>query len=131
MVRVNKNKLPDKQLKALFTQLADTFERMPKGQSALLLDALLGPEEKVMIAKRLTVIIMLHEGYSLYKISETVKVSTSMVHKLKMRYDLDRYDTILSYLQSNKKNYKTLLTVIESILTVGGIMPHYGQARLR
>lgn len=131
MVRLNKTPLPKEQLETIFTQLTSTIEKMHKGQSELLLDALLGPEEKLMIAKRLTIIIMLHEGHSLYKISDTIKVSTSMAHKLKTQYDLGRYDSILTYLQSNQKSYKTFLDTIESILTVGGIVPHYGHARLR
>ena len=83
MVRLNKNALTKGQLNRLFDQLNNTLCKLSSNDTNLLLSDLLGNEEKIMLAKRLGVIILLLEGYSLYKISDVLKVSSATASKLK------------------------------------------------
>lgn len=84
-----------------------------------------------MLAKRLAVAVMVQEGYSLYRISNTLKVSPATAEKIKESIERNEYQHILSVLKKDKANYAIILEVIESILTVGGIMPRYGKVRLK
>lgn len=130
MVRLNKNRLSQRQIDQLCAEMNSTLGKLPVGDTGSFLQALFGPEERIMYAKRLAIIVMLNEGYSLYKISNTLKVSSATAKKIKYHLDHGDYQPILSALQKNKKGYGAIIDLIESILTVGGIMPHYGQARL-
>ncbi len=100
-------------------------------QTGEFLEALLGPEEQLMLAKRLAIIVMIHEGYSLYKISDSLKVSPATASKIKFYYDQDHYAPILTALKNNKPVYLAIIQSIDSMLTLGGHLPRYGQARIK
>ena len=70
---------------------------------------------------------MINEGYSLYKIADTLKISPATAHRVKKRFDSNEYDHLLPILKKNKEVFLAILETIDTILTVGGIMPHYGQ----
>lgn len=123
MVRVNRNKLPKAELNKLFGQLNSFFGKLTTSNADIFLKELLGPEERLTFAKRLAAIVMLREGYSMYRVSETLKVSSSTVDRINEKIANGSYDGLLKTLSKNKTNYFAILDVIESILTVGGIMP--------
>lgn len=127
MVRLNKVQLSNIQLDKIFNQLNTIISKLSTKDTDLFLSDLLGGEERIMLAKRLAVVVLLQEGYSLYKISKTLKVSSATASKLKDQMTVGQMDNLVACLQGNKKVYKTLLAAVESILTVGGIMPYYGQ----
>ena len=129
MVRLNKVKLSQEQLDGIFTQLNNILGKLSSNETGLFLSDLLGLEEKVMLAKRLAVVVMIQEGYSTYKISNTLKVSSATANKIKQQFTIGYFDNLIKFLKGNKKVYKILLETIDSILTVGGIMPYYGQIR--
>jgi len=129
MVRLNKVKLSQEQLDEIFTQLNNTLGKLSSKRTGLFLSDLLGLEERVMLAKRLAVIVMIQEGYSIYKISNTLKVSSAMASKIRLQFNTNHFDNLIKFLKGNKKGYQILLKTIDSILTVGGIMPYYGQIR--
>ena len=83
-----------------------------------------------MYAKRFAAIVMIHEGYSLYRIGRTLKLSPATAKTIKFRYDNDRYKHIVATLKGNKPNYLAIIELIDSILTVGGIMPRYGKSHM-
>lgn len=83
-----------------------------------------------MLAKRLAIVVMLLEGYSMYSISQTLKVSPTTVQKVQSAAANGAFADVLPLLKKDITNYKAIIDTIESILTVGGIMPAYGQARL-
>ncbi len=66
---------------------------------------------------------MLHQNRSGYAIANSLKVSEATVAKLAKRYQNNEFKNIVTPLTTNKRNFLDLLTMIDSILTVGGIMP--------
>ncbi len=127
MVRLNKNKLSDDLLSDLFSQLNSTMSKLDEDKLNLFLSDLLGDEERIMLAKRLAIAVMINEGHSLYKISETLKVSPTTAEKIKFRMSDGSFTNMLPTLQTHTNNYSSVLDIIESIITFGGIMPAYGQ----
>lgn len=123
MVRVNRNKLPKAELERLFKQFGSFLGKLTENNAGLFLQELLGPEERLTLAKRLAIIVMLNEGYSIYRVADTLKISTSTAERINERLDKGVYDHLLEVLAKNKNDYFVLLDVLEAILTVGGIMP--------
>lgn len=129
MVRLNKNALTKDQLDKLFEQLNSTLSKLSSTDTNLLLSDLLGNEEKIMLAKRLGVIILLLEGYSLYKISDVLKVSSATASKLKEDLDNGKLSNLVAILNKNKKDYFEILDTLDSILHLGGILPRYNDPK--
>lgn len=130
MVRLNKNDLTADKLNELFLQLNYVLGKLTADQVDSFLSNLLGPEERIMVAKRLAIIVMLNEGYSLYKISNTLKVSPATASKVSLRVQSGELLDLVQVLKENKNAYAAVIDVIESILTVGGVMPRYGKSHL-
>ncbi|MAZ56225.1 hypothetical protein CL653_00330 [bacterium] len=127
MVHVSKTTLKKKDLQKLFSQLNETVGRLNKQQSEDFLSTLLGEEEKIMLAKRLSAILMLAHGQSTYRVTEVLKLSSSTLKIYKSKLDDGKYDLLLTAIRKQKKGYLELLETIDSILHLGGALPHYGQ----
>ena len=132
MVRLNKNTLPKSSLENLFKQLSQTLGKLNAAQTELALSELLGPEEKIMLAKRLGIMVLLTEGHSLYNIARTLKVSPATAAKIKERLNRNQCSNLQKMLQTNKKDYLKILDLLDSILTLDGNLPRYsGKDRYR
>ncbi|HMO78297.1 MAG TPA: Trp family transcriptional regulator [Candidatus Paceibacterota bacterium] len=127
MARVSKDKLSNDLLHNLFKQLSQSLSKLPVEKINTQLYELLGPEERIVIAKRLAAIIMLHEGHTLYRVAKTLKISTATAKKLYCGLQQKSYDNLISSLKKKKRQYGSILNLIDSMLTFGGIMPYYGQ----
>ena len=125
MVRLNKNLLTNNQLESLFTQLDHSIGKLSAQQAPLFISGLLGKEEHIMLAKRLAAIVLLVEGKSLYRTADILKISPTTAEKLKYKLDRGELDHLLSMLGKNKKEYFSFLQKLDSILHLGGILPHY------
>jgi uncharacterized protein YerC len=125
MVRLNKNLLTDQQFEQLFIQFIRIVDPKKSAPVGGVLREILGKEERIMIAKRLATIVLLLEGKSLYSIAHTLKISPTTAEKIKRHLDDGSYTTILSRLSKSKRNYFAILDTIDSILHLGGILPHY------
>lgn len=78
MVRTSKNKLSEKVLLRIYQLFFEIFARSNSNDKFLnLLDDILGPDEKTMIAKRVGIIYLLIKGCDIRTIASTLKVSTS------------------------------------------------------
>lgn len=130
MARVTKNEISDKQLLVLFSKLNDSLGSFGKQQVDIFLHDLLGSEERIMLAKRFAAVVMLNEGHTLYNVAATLHVSTSTAKRIAKRLEHDEYAQLVSLLKTNKKAYLAILETIDSVLTLGGALPRYGQARL-
>ncbi len=128
MVRLNKNLLTDKQLDNLFSQFSKLLNTKDQNRADDILREILGPEERIMIAKRLAIVILSVEGHSFYSISRNLKVSPATAQRIKLEVDKGRYQNILSRLGKSKKDYFAILDAIDSILHLGGLLPHYGNS---
>lgn len=125
MARLNKQKLTEKQLQKLFRQLSTTLSQLASNDTDRFLSDLLGPEEKIMLAKRLGIVVLLLEGYSLYKIASLLKVSPATAKHLKSKIDSGEMDCLINSIKKNKVKYLSILETIDSILHLGGTLPHY------
>ncbi|MFT5849781.1 MAG: hypothetical protein ACI9H6_000600 [Patiriisocius sp.] len=125
MVRLNKNQLDVKQLNALFVQLSETFGKASVPDANYLLTELLGNEERIMLAKRLATVVLLLEGTSLYKTSRVLKISPATAQKIQRQINNNSFTYIVKALGKNKKDYFIILRTLDSILHLGGTLPHY------
>lgn len=125
MVRLNKNELEADQLEALSAQLYKTIGKLNVANSREFIHELLGFEEQVMLAKRLAAIVLLLEGNSPYKIASLLQLSQSTVATYSKRIEEGLYDDLIRILGKSKKDYFAFLDVLDSILHLGGILPHY------
>ncbi len=124
MVRVNRNHLPSKDLMLLLRRFDDTFATLNRTATSVFLNELLGKEERLTIAKRLAAIVLIHEGYSEYKTSCLLKLSHSTARIIAQKLESGTYDGILRLLKRKRTDYAKLLNAIDSILHLGGFLPH-------
>ncbi len=124
MVRINKNLLPAKNIKSLNKQLDTVLGELAPDKISVFLNGLIGPEERLMLAKRLAVIVMLKEGYSSYRIAETLKLSQSTIKNIQARRSGDAYVEVTKTLKNHLEVYIAILEVVDSLLHAGGIIPH-------
>jgi uncharacterized protein YerC len=108
----------------LFDQFTGVIGRMKSALAEEYLNEFLGREEKIMLAKRLAIIALVHEGRPLHRIATYLHVSESTVAKIHERYKKDHFTATIQALTGNKVDYKKFIQLLDTILTVGGIMPH-------
>lgn len=125
MARLNKTKLDSVHLHKLYDRLNTYIGGMRAQEADAFLQELLGPEERIMVAKRFAAIVMIAEGHSLYRTSETLKISSGTAERIKQRINKGSYDHLLQLLKSRTRNYTAVLQLIDDILHLGGILPHY------
>lgn len=125
MVRLNKNQLTEQQLTALYSQMSGALGALDAKSADKFFSELLGYEERIMLAKRLAIIILLLEGASLYKIGNVLKVSSATAEKVRRELDAGKYGHTIAILGKNKKDYFKILDTLDAILHLGGILPHY------
>ncbi len=124
MVNVNRNRLPQKELSALLQRFDNTLSKLGGGATTIFLDELLGKEERLTIAKRLAAIVLMYEGYSDYKTSRLLKLSPTTAGIIHARIETGAYNGLIRLLKQKKTNYLELLDTIDSILHLGGLLPH-------
>jgi uncharacterized protein YerC len=125
MTNISKKQLTKKQLAQLFEQLNTLIGKMNSSKANDFLHDLLGPEERIMLAKRLAIIVMITESYSSYRIAKILHVSTATVDTARKKYEGGSYDRLLSQFNTGQKQYVNLIETLDSILHLGGILPHY------
>lgn len=125
MVRLNKTSLQASQIDKLLYQLAKVTSPKQPAQANAVLCEILGTEEQIMVAKRIAVIVLLSEGFSSYKISRILKLSETTIASIALKLTRGNYEAIQNSLGSSKKNYFAILEVLDSVLHLGGILPHY------
>ncbi len=124
MVRINRNELSKKDLDALLHQFDTLLGKLDKNKTKIFLSELLGREERVMLAKRLATVVLLAEGCSEYRVSRILKLSPTTTGKIANLIACGSYAGTLSILKKNKKSYVSILETIDSILHLGGFLPH-------
>ena len=125
MVNVNKHRLPKRDLEKLFEQLNLTLAKLDKNSAGAFLEEILGYEERLTVAKRLASIVLLAEGYSQYKTAKLLKLSPTTVEGIATRLEQGNYRGTIAILGKSKKNYFLILEALDSILHLGGALPHY------
>lgn len=125
MVRLNQNVLDQQQLDGLFRQLSTEVAPHDPNRADQVLTEVLGTEERIMIAKRLAVVVLLVEGTSMYKIGKLLKLSQTTVEHLSKRLEDGHFDKTLNNVAKTKKDYFAFLDTLDNILHLGGLLPHY------
>ena len=125
MVRLNKTELEPEQLDVLSKRLYKTIGKLSAAGARDFLHELLGYEERVMLAKRLAAIVLLLEGNSRYRVSQLLKLSESTVNTYATWIEDGSYAELIHFLGKSKKDYFAFLDVLDNILHLGGILPHY------
>lgn len=127
MTHISKHQLKPAHLKQLFTQFSRVSAKLDKNTSLNFFDDLLGPEEKIMLAKRLAAIVMCIEGNSPYRISQLLYMSPSTTERIKLHYQIGTYKNIEKLLTTHKTDYAEFWKILEVVLQAG--MPPMGRGR--
>lgn len=127
MTHISKHQLKPEHLEQLFLQLGKTTSLLTKQSAPNFFNELLGPEEKIMLAKRLAAIVMCIEGNSPYRISQLLHMSPSTTERIKLNYQVGKYLHIEKMLTKHKADYAEFWKTLEVVLRAG--MPPMGRGR--
>lgn len=121
MPHISSKKLSPKLTGKLFSKLITVLGKAQNQQSlSLITNELFTSTEKIMLAKRLAIILLLAKNIPQHRIVETLNVSPSTVAKTSLGIEIGKYNTILKISKKEKLDIEKL---VWNILTVGGIMP--------
>jgi Trp operon repressor len=121
MPHISSKKLSPKLTEKLFGKLIAVLGKAQNQQSLpLITNELFTATEKIMLAKRLAIILLLVKNIPQHRIVETLNVSPSTVAKTSLMIEIGKYNAILKISQKEKLDIEKL---VWNILTAGGIMP--------
>lgn len=118
MTRVSKRQLPSSELARLGDLLNSCIIRLnTKQKSELFLSDFLTNEEKIMLAKRLVIFIMLSQKYDTKVIQSALKVSyeTIRIYKMQLKSKSKEFTETIDSL-TKQENTKELLKAVNKIL---------------
>jgi len=120
MPHISKKKLSEYQSDKLYAELIRNINQTVKDrEESNPLDELLTKTEKIMLAKRFAVIIMLSQDVPQHEIYEILSMSPVTINLMSLHYENGHYTNIL------KNNGKTdyLNKIFDLLNTAGGLMP--------
>lgn len=126
MPHVSKIKLNDKSQKALIKNLELILTKINKSENMkYFLEALLTPTEKLMLAKRIAIVVLLKEGFSESDIANALHVTRETVSRMQYFFEArgQGYEIALKVLEKEKviKEFrKVLLTLVKYSLRAAG-----------
>ncbi len=121
MPHISKRKLDKKTLGKIFSKLITLLGHAKNHRElAYMLDELLTETEKIMLAKRLAIILMLEGDIPQNRIIEALSISPSTVTRFSLGVEAGKYNFIRNV---SKKDKVDIEKIIWLLLTVGGIMP--------
>jgi Trp operon repressor len=118
MAQVSSHKLDTETSKRLFRELARYIAKADQKNAPTFLQAFLTPTEQLMLAKRIAVVVLFHNGSSTYQIRKMLRMSSSTA---------GGYAPITRLFSSGKKNREKFIKTLEVILSAG--MPPRGKGR--
>ena len=128
MVNISKKKLKKDILDQINNRLINTIAQLETNLSTKnFINDLLSEFEKIVLAKRLSVIFMLQENISWYRISRLLNLSPTTVRKIAREIDLAGYENIIK-IAKQKKNKVTFWAGMDLVLRAG-IPPIVGKGR--
>lgn len=130
MTHVSKFKMKDRVYKRINDNFIKSFVDSGSSHTRAMLQSLLTKTERMMLAKRLAIIVMLDRDYSYYQIMKTLKVSTSTTKRLHKNLESNRYFFMRK--RGNRKGTLGFLDLLEVFLSAGmpSIAGPRGQKRL-
>ena len=123
--------------KKVATELADQFLTFlsitqSKAEARILANELLSQTERVMLAKRLAIIVLLVRGYSFIQIGEALGVTPQTITRVWHGLKKGRYQKIARYARERTKHFKreTFMDAFIRIIHIG-MPPRVGRGRWR
>ncbi|MDP3763828.1 MAG: Trp family transcriptional regulator [bacterium] len=121
MPHISKRKLDQKIFDKIFKELIIVLEQaQSKKKFTPVLNELLTKTEKIMLAKRLAIVLLLFGDIPQHRIAEVLLVSPTTVSKISFQVEMGKYDSIKNISIKEKID---LEKVIWLLLTAGGILP--------
>jgi len=127
MPHISKKRVKNKIFIKIYNQLAEVIAKVDVVQSKLLMKELLTYTERIMIAKRLALILMLLQGQSIYRAVKLLKISSSTASKMELRIENGEFANLSNLLKLKSKR-RILRNIINAIIEIG-IPPKYGRGR--
>jgi uncharacterized protein YerC len=125
MPHVSRKKLKKKTLKKINAELLAVLNLAKnKHEFASLFYELITRTEKIMLAKRLAIILMLSKDIPQHRIVKALKVSPSTVAKMSLKLQIGKYKSVLKL--SSKQGFG-VLEFLEFMLSGAGMMPKRGR----
>jgi len=118
MTRVSKKPLKEN----TFNEIIDTLwevvaELDDKELAGDFLKIFLSKAEKVMLAKRLAIAVMIQSGFGPIDISQTLKVSTATVRDVSYKLEKEEFGKVTKKFMSKFKSEKHEMSWLEAVLT--------------
>lgn len=126
MTNISKRKLPKKEFDNLYSQFSRTISKLNERSNAEFFNDFFTETEKIMFIKRLAAIIMIHKGYSPYRVWTTLKLSSATAKKMFLQYEQGCYVHLIKSIDRQKQT-EELWKMIELFLRAG--MPEQGKNR--
>jgi len=121
MPHVSSKKLKPEFLEKLFGKLLLTLgEAQNKKYLPSVVDEFFTSTEKIMLAKRLAIILMLEGKTPQHRVVEILSVSPSTVARISLEIEVGKYEALLKVSKKEKTDFEK---VVWGVLTAGGIMP--------
>jgi Trp operon repressor len=109
-------------------QLSRTLANQSETQVGVLLHSLLGKEEFVALAKRLTAILLLLQGRSPSEVASALKVSRAHANRLSHRLQAGEFAPITQRYTKTSLSWNDVSELAETVLRLGGVMPMRGDS---
>jgi hypothetical protein len=122
MPHVSKKKLSDKQQFTLDKNFSNWLDTLSKSNTSIAVRSLLTDTERIMLAKRLSIIFLIGDGLSSYKISKMCSVTIQTVQRLQVDLESGRFDDLVK-LWDKKKARDEMWKLIETFSRMG--LPSY------
>jgi len=131
MPHVSKQKLDKETLNQISERLITIIIKLQnKDEAVAFLEDLLTKTERIMLAKRLAITIMLERGYPFQVISRSLKVSEATISVMRDRIDRGGrgFKNILEKLEKDRSIEK-LLKILDTIISAFAMPPITGKSR--
>lgn len=120
MPHVSKKEIDSKEIGTLLEEFIIMLQKsVKKNNLESVLWDFLTPTEKIMFAKRFAVITLLNKKKSVCAIAQTLGMSPATVDRMSLRYEIGKYNSLISVIKSQKFSEKMELF----LLTAGGMVP--------
>ncbi len=119
MTRVSSHTLKQDAQEKLFHELAHIIAKAESKNASAFLQTVLTPTEQIMLAKRIGVIALLHNGVSTYQIVEKLHMSSATIIKMHKEFKKGRYEPVTKLLGKNKKDWVRIMDILEVVLRGG------------
>ncbi|MBI2639944.1 MAG: hypothetical protein HYW90_03615 [Candidatus Sungbacteria bacterium] len=133
MPHVSRNKLDKETLRSLHDRFIELLAGTThQGDLNDILSDLLTKTERIMIAKRLAIVVMLYKGYPFGIISRTLKVSEATISVMKDRMDRGGggFEKAVVLLEKDRK-LEMLFAKLDRIIRLFALPPIAGKGRWR